>query len=132
MIKASELLKTCHSRQLTWIDNQIAKGGASVFLNPRLARDARTALDDYLVIADSEVEKYVARYLSDIGKKKLLITLRVALNRENKEERLQVNLSAQNGSKLDYLKNKTGLTKEKIINILVERADLSIFELLED
>lgn len=128
MLKASELLKTNHSKQLTWLKNQFLKGEMIVFLNPQKARDAYNKIDENLIINDEDLEAFIARYLSEIGKKKLITTLRVALTRAKKEERLQVNLSGRSGSKLDYIKKNTGLTKEQIINIMIQKADLSIFK----
>lgn len=133
MIKADELLKTEHTRQLTWLDNQIKKGENSIFLNPKRANTAYKKLQkESLIIDDLDVEKFIGRYLSETGKKKLITTLRVALNRTKSQERLQINLTPKNGAILDYLKHETKLTKQEIINKLIENADLSIFKNKEE
>ena len=75
MLKASELLKTNHSKQLTWLKNQFLKGEMIVFLNPPKARDAYNKIDENLIINDEDLEAFIARYLSEIGKKKLITTL---------------------------------------------------------
>lgn len=132
MIKADELLKTEHTRQLTWLENQIKKGENSIFLNAKKANLAYEKLQSKSLITDElDIEKYIGRYLSKSGKKKLVTTLRVALNRAKPEERLQVKLSTKNGSKLEYLKTNTTLTKQEIINKLIENADLSMFQKAE-
>lgn len=131
VIKTKELLKTNHVKQIAWLNNQIEKGNNSIFLNYNLAKSAWKDLNEFdLILEDSAIEDYMERYLSPVGKKKLITTLRVALNRAKNPEKLQVNLNGSSGDKLKYLKDnaKTKMTKQEIINILIQKADLSIFE----
>lgn len=133
MIKANDLLKTEHTRQIKWLDNQIKKDETSIFLNAKLANKAFEKLTNESLIPDEEkVEKYVKRYLSDTGTKRLVTTLRVALSRAKNDYRLQINLTMKNNSKLEYLKSKTNLTKQEIINKLLEEATLRVFESKEE
>lgn len=132
MIKADDLLKTDHTRQINWLENQIKKNNTSIFLNAKRAEKAFDELRKKLIPDDSEVEAYMKRYLSDTGKKKLVTTLRVALTRAKTESRLQVDITSKNNSKLEYLKTQTNLTKQEIINKLIDNADLSIFKCKEE
>ena len=126
MSKANEILKTEHTKQLKWLDGQIAKNDNSIFVNPKTAIDNYEALkDESLVISNDEIEKYIARNLSEAGKKKLITTLRVAETRAKAGAKLQVTITEKNKSKLDYLADKTGMKKVDIINKLIEMANLS-------
>lgn len=133
MLKSNELLKTDHTRQLNWLGNQIEKDNNSIFLNPKLANTAFKELQNSSLIPDNEdVENFMNRYLSDIGKKKLITTLRVALSRAKADYRLQINLTYKSNAKLEYLKSKTNLSKQEIINKLLEEATLRVFEKKEE
>lgn len=133
MMKANDLLKTEHTRQLNWLANQIKKDNTSIFLNPKLANKAFEKLTTESLIPDeSKIEKYMKRYLSESGTKKLVTTLRVALKRAKESNKLQVNLTIENNSKLEYLKSKTKLTKQEIINKLLEEATLRVFDSKEE
>lgn len=125
MKKANEILKKEHSKQLNWLDGQIKKSAFAIFLNPKKAIDAYEALKaESLIITEDETEKFIARYLSEAGKKKLITTLRVAETRSKAGAKLQVNITEQNKAKLDYLANKTNLSKVEIINKLIEMSDI--------
>lgn len=130
-MKKAELLKTEHSVQLKWLDNQMAKianDGAQSFNNANVAERAFNKMkSDSLIVGDSDIEHFVSVHLSEIGTRKLVTTLRVYLKRSN-AERLQVELSRSNKSRLDKLVNVSGMTKIQIINQLIANADISEFK----
>lgn len=124
MLKSTDLFKTEHLRQLSWMDGQIKKNDTSIFLNASLAIKAYDALKSELVPTEEAIEKFMFRYLSESGKKKLITTLRVADTRRKNSclSRLQVNLEPKNNRKLDKLVKKTGLSKTELINMMIDGA----------
>lgn len=122
MTKATDLLKTNHIKQVDWLSNQIKKNNTSIFLNPDLAIKAFDKLGKSLVISDSDLEKYVYRYLSETGKKRLVTTLRVAETRSKKSflTTLQVNLEPNNDARLTELTKQSGLTRTELINRMIQ------------
>ena len=127
MLKAAEILKTNHTAQLKWLDNQIKKGNDSIFLNAKLAMTAYKRLQNKSmgIIDDKDVEKLIGERLTDDAKKKLITTLRVAKTRaEKKGFQLQVNITYSNNEKLKILMDETGMKKQDVINKLIELADL--------
>lgn len=126
MAKAIEILKTNHTAQIKWLDNQILKNNLSIFLNAKRALTAYNKLkaDNMGQISDQEVEKFVSSRLSETGMKKLITTLRVAETRAKSGFTLQATITVQNKQKLDYLAAETGMKKNDIINKLIELADL--------
>jgi hypothetical protein len=130
-MKKSELLKTEHQVQLNWLENQIAKishDGAKSFSNADVAERAyNKMLSESLITDESDIEHFVSIYLSDIGLKKLITTLRVYKKR-NSSERLQVEITGSNKTHLDRIVEISGKTKIEIINQLIESVDLEVFE----
>jgi len=130
-MKKAVLLKTEHMVQLNWLDNQIANianDGAKSFLNVNVAERAYSKiLSESLITSDSDIEHFVSTYLSELGLKKLVTTLRVYKKR-NSSERLQVEISRSNKSRLDQLVKLSGKTKIEIINQLIENTDLEEFQ----
>lgn len=124
MIKMDALLKTDHHRQIAWLDGQIKKNNTSIFLNAPLAIKAYDAFSAELLPSDQEIEKFIFRYLSEQGKRKLITTLRVADTRRKNSclSRLQVNLEPKNNRKLDKLVKKSGLSKTELINMMIDGA----------
>lgn len=126
MSKTSEILKTEHAKQLLWLDGQIRKNNTRIFVNPKKAIEFYEGLQsNSLIIEHADIEKFMARFLSDSGKKKLITTLRVAETRAKSGATVQVRLKTKNKDKLDYLVSKTGMKKVDIINKLIEMADLT-------
>jgi hypothetical protein len=130
MTKA-ELLKTDHQVQLTWLDNQIANianDGAKSFSNADVAERAyNDMLSASLITSESDIEHFVSIHLSESGLKKLVTTLRVYKKR-NSSERLQVEITRSNKSRLDQLVRISGKTKIEIINQLIENAELEEYQ----
>jgi hypothetical protein len=126
-MKKTELLKTDHQVQLNWLDNQIAKivnDGAKSFSNVDVAERAyNKMMKESLITSDSDIEHFVSIYLSEIGITKLVTTLRVYKKR-NSTERLQVEITSSNKSRLNQLVTTSGKTKIEIINYLIANADL--------
>lgn len=130
MTKSTDILKTEHSKQLSWVRKQIENSNTSIFLNPLKAFQAFDALTDEskggsLIVDDEIIEKYIFRYLSDSGKKKLITTLRVAETRKKKSglTMLQVNLEPRNQQRLNELAELSGLTKTDLINKMIQCAN---------
>ena len=120
-----KITKTNHTAQQTWLENQIKKNNGSIFLNKQKAEIAWEKLSEELIIDDREVEKYMARYLSESGIKKLVNTLRVAETRAKKSTfKLQCQIDYSNNQKLEMIMTATGLNKGEAINKLIELADL--------
>lgn len=121
-----KITKTNHTAQIKWLDGQIRKNNNSIFLNPKLALPAYEKINDIEMglVTNRELEKFISRYLSESGIKKLVTTLRVAETRSKCGFSLQVTISNQSKSKLDYLANKTGMKKNEIVEKLLELADL--------
>ena len=134
-MKKAELLKTEHHVQINWLDNQIAKianDGAKSFLNADVAERAyNKMINESLITSDNDVEHFVSTYLSEIGLTKLVTTLRVYKKR-NSTERLQVEITTNNKSRLNQLVKISGKTKIEIINQLIAHADLDEFQKLEE
>jgi len=133
-MKKAELLKTDHQVQLTWLDNQIANianDGAKSFSNADVAERAyNKMLSESLITSDSDIEHFVSTHLSESGLKKLVTTLRVYKKR-NSSERLQVEISRSNKSRLNQFVRVSGKTKIEIINQLIENAELAEFQKTE-
>jgi macrodomain Ter protein organizer (MatP/YcbG family) len=125
MTKTADILKTDHTKQIAWLENQIKKNNTSIFLNSARAIDAFRALDGELFPTDESIEMYVSRFLSDSGKKKLVTTLRVAETRRKKSflVSLQVNLDPNNNQRLTELAKQSGLTKTELINKMIQCAN---------
>lgn len=125
MTKTADILKTEHTKQVTWLEKQIKNNNTSIFLNSSLAITAFDRLNSELIASDEHVEKYVFRYLSDAGKKKLVTTLRVAETRRKKSflVSLQVNLDPNNHQRLNELAKQSGLTKTVLINEMIRCAN---------
>lgn len=121
-----EITTTNHTAQIKWLDGQIRKNNNSIFLNPKLALTAYDKLtsENMGIVGDRDLEKFVARYLSSVGLKRLVTTLRVAETRSKCGFALQVTISIQSKAKLDYLASKTGMKKNEIIEKLLELSDL--------
>lgn len=134
-MKKAELLKTEHQVQLKWLDNQIAKianDGANSFSNPDVAERAyNKMLTDSLITSANDIEHFVSIHLSEIGITKLVTTLRVYKKR-NSSERLQVEITRSNKSRLNQLVKTSGKTKIEIINHLIANADVEEFQKLEE
>jgi len=134
-MKKAELLKTEHQVQLTWLDNQIASianDGAKSFSNADVAERAyNKMLSESLITGENDIEHFVSTYLSGLGLNKLVTTLRVYKKRNN-SERLQVEITRSNKSRLDQLVRVSGKTKIEIINYLIENADLDKFQKSEE
>lgn len=129
-MKKSELLKVEHQTQLKWLENQmgnIANEGAKSFLNVPASERAYNKMKESLIVDNSEIEHFVSVYLSEIGMKKLITTLRVYLKRNN-AQRLQVEITTTNKAKLNKLVEISGKTKIQIINRLIAQAELSEFQ----
>lgn len=129
-MKKFELFKTEHQVQLRWLDNQIAKivnDGAKSFLNADVAERAYEMMKKSLIISDNEIEHFVSVYLSEVGVTKLVTTLRVYKKR-NSAERLQVEITTSNKTRLDRIVKLSGKTKIQIINQLIENAGLEDFQ----
>jgi len=127
-MKKAELLKTEHGVQLNWLDNQIANNGAKSFLNADVAERAyNKMLGASLITSESDIEHFVSTYLSESGLQKLITTLRVYKNRNN-AERLQVEITRSNKTRLNQLVKLSGKTKIEIINYLIENANLEDFQ----
>ena len=127
MSKKTELLKTNHTAQIQWLRNQVAKNNNSIFLNPTLGNKAWKELlsENMGQIDDQELEKFVARYLSESGIKKLHITLKVAETRAKKKGfRLQCNIDYSSNNKLEKLVTETGMTKGELISKLIDLAEI--------
>ena len=124
-MKKAALLKTEHQVQLNWLDNQIAKianDGAKSFANVDVAERAYNKMKkESLITSDSDIEHFISVYLSEIGMTKLITTLRVYKKRNN-TERLQVEITTSNKSRLNQLVTSSGKTKIEIINDLIEKA----------
>jgi hypothetical protein len=122
MTKAADLLKTEHTKQISWLSNQIKNNKTSIFLNASRAIKAFDDLNSDLILEPKAVESYVFRYLSDEGIKRLVTTLRVSETRRRKSflTMLQVNLEPKNNSKLTKLAEDTGLSKTDLINRMIE------------
>ncbi len=125
MTETTDILKTEHSKQVSWLENQIKKNNTSIFLNSSLAIPAFDKLNSELMISNEDVQNYVFRYLSDSGKKKLVTTLRVAETRRKKSflVSLQVNLEPNNNQRLNELAKQSGLTKTALINEMIRCAN---------
>lgn len=130
-MKKSELLKTEHQVQLNWLENQIAKishDGAKSFSNADVAERAfNKILSESLITSDGDIEHFVSIHVSESGLKKLITTLRVYKKR-NSSERLQVEITRSNKTRLDRIVKLSGKTKIEIINQLIESVDLEEFE----
>jgi macrodomain Ter protein organizer (MatP/YcbG family) len=125
MTKTADILKTEHHKQVAWLKKQIEKNNTSIFLNPSLAVPAFDALNSDFITPDEHVERYIFRYLSDSGKKKLVTTLRVAETRRKKSflVSLQVNLEPNNNQRLTELSKQSGLTKTELVNKMIQCAN---------
>ena len=125
--KAQMTLKNNHTLQISWLENQIAKGNNSIFLNSKNATVAYTKLvNKYTgLIPDDEVEYFMASRLTDSVMKKLLTTLRVAETRNKSDFTLQVTITNRNRANLEKLASQTGMKRNEIINKLLELATVS-------
>lgn len=136
-MKKAELLKTEHQVQLKWLENQIAKianDGAKSFSNADVAERAYVKLNaESLIISETDIEHFISVHLSEIGLKKLVTTLRVHRNRNiGQAERLQVEITKSNKTRLDELVKISGKTKIQIINQLIMTANVSDFKRAEE
>lgn len=125
MTQSITILQTDHIKQLAWLEKQIQKNNNSIFLNSKVALDAYEGLKgDNLIIPENDIEKFMARYLSVSGKKKLITTLRVAETRRKNSTltMLQVNLEPNNNHRLTELSKLSGLTKTELINKMIQCA----------
>lgn len=133
-MKKAELLKTEHQAQHKWLDNQIAKianDGSKSFSNPDVAERAyNKMMRDTLIVSDEEIEHFVSVYLSEVGLRKLVTTLRVYRKRNNSEI-LQAEININTKRELDYLVKISGKTKVEIIKQLIANADISKFQKAE-
>ena len=134
-MKKVELLKTEHEVQLKWLDNQISKvanDGAKSFSNVDVAERAYNKMvSDSLITNTNDVEHFISTHLSEIGLTKLVTTLRVYKKR-NSSERLQVEITRSNKSRLNQLVKASGKTKIEIINHLIASTDVEEFQKLKD
>lgn len=133
-MKKAELLKVEHLTQLKWIENQmsnIANEGAVSFKNVPVSERAYHKMKKSLIVGNSEIEHFVSIYLSEVGLRKLVTTLRVYLKR-SQTQRLQVEITQTNKTRLDQLVKISGKTKIEIVNILIEKANLSEFKKPEE
>ena len=134
-MKKEELLKTEHQVQLNWLDNQMAKiahDGAKSFSNADVAERAYNKMKiESLIVSDNDIEHFVSVYLSPIGISKLITTLRVHKKRTF-TDRLQVEITRSNKSRLAHLVKLSGKTKIVIINQLIANADLDEFQKVEE
>lgn len=128
MAKKQDMFQNNHAIQLTWIGNQIVKGNNDIFVNPKKGLESFEVLNEDLHIRNEDVEKFVARYLSDAGKKRLLTTLRVAESRSKASATLQVRLEHEAIAKLNYLVLKSGMKKVDLVNKLIMNAELSDYQ----
>lgn len=130
-MKKAELLKTEHQVQLNWLDNQMAKianDGAKSFSNIGVAERAYNKMkEEALIVSENEIEHFVSTYLSETGITKLITTLRVYRKRTS-SDRLQVEITRSNKSRLNQLVKISGKTKIEIINQLITNADLKDFQ----
>ncbi|RBW47286.1 hypothetical protein DS885_03830 [Psychromonas sp. B3M02] len=128
-MKKNELLQTAHERQLKWIDNQMAdfanEGGKS-FLNIKVAQRAYEKLKGNYIVSNSDIEHFVSIYLSKVGLKKLIISLRVARTRDGKN-RLQVELQGENKNRLNRMLVHTDQTTVDFINNLIHKEFNNMF-----
>ena len=133
-MKKIELLKTEHQVQHKWLDNQITKianDGSKSFSNPDVAERAyNQMMRDSLIVSDDDIEHFVSVYLSEVGIRKLVTTLRVYRKRNNAET-LQVEININTKRELDYLVKISGKTKVEIIKQLITNADLCEFQKAE-
>lgn len=131
MTKLSDMpkaLKSNHQTQIKWLDGQIAKNNRSIFLNPEKAEAAYNKLNEENMgqIEKKDLEKFVARYLSESGIKKIITTIRVAETRAKKKGfKLQCNIEFSNNQKLEKLMKATGMNKGEVINKLIELANIN-------
>lgn len=135
MTKRPSILSTEHDRQFNWLTKQIKNFNLSIFLNPKLAMDAFESLNESSpgFLDNKDLEKYVERYLSEVGHKRLITTLRVAESRSKKGFSLQANISRRSNGKLNYMVGKTAMKKNELIDKLIEVADLEeIIKKIED
>ncbi len=125
MATKKETLKTFHNVQARWITNQINKGNATgIFLNAdKAVSEFNLLIEEYGHLGGLILERFVTRYLSDAGLKKLLITLRVTKTRLQVSRNLQVPLSYEADKKLHFLLQKTGLTQIELIDKIILSAD---------
>ncbi len=136
-MKKADLLKTEHQVQLKWLSNQIAKiaNDGKEFLNPNVSERAYVKLnaENMGLISNSDLEHFISIYLSKVGLKKLVTTLRVHRNRNFAQvERLQVEITKSNKKRLDELVTISGKTKIQIINQLILTANVSDFKRAEE
>jgi len=125
--KAQITLKNNHISQVNWLENQIAKGNDSIFLNSKNAIVAYTKLVNKHtgLVPDSEIEYFMASRLTESAMKKLITTLRVAETRSKADFTLQVSISQRNRMNLERLASQTGMKRNEIINKLLELATVS-------
>jgi len=134
MNKNNDILKSNHTAQMNWLTNQLAKNNTSIFLNPIKSIKAWDNLLEQNMgqIGDQELYKFITRYLSESGLKKLYTTLRVAKSRQEKNSfRLQCNIDHSSNYKLDKLVAETGLTKGKLLSKLIAIVDVKLRTNLE-
>jgi len=129
----SELLKTDHHIQMNWLDNQIAKttdGKNDSFFDLPVAVRAYEKLKKSLIPSEHEIENFMDVQLSDNGLRRLVTAMRVYRKRNN-AERLQVEITQLNKTKLDELVLLSGKTKIEIINLLISTANAEEFKKTE-
>ena len=120
-----KIFTTNHNAQIKWLDGQIAKNNGSIFLNSVKAEAAWRKLKRDLIIDEQALEKFVSRYLSETGIKKLHITLRVAETRaKTKTFRLQCQIEYSANRKLESMIRKTGLSKGELISQLIDQSEV--------
>ena len=120
-----KIFTTNHNAQIKWLDGQIAKNNGSIFLNSVKAEAAWRKLKRDLIIDEQALEKFVSRYLSEAGIKKLHITLRVAEARAKKKTfRLQCQIEYSANRKLESMISKTGLSKGELISQLIALSEV--------
>jgi hypothetical protein len=131
MSKKTDLLKSNHTAQITWLEGQIAKNNGSIFLNSNLAIKAWSDLkgENIGFIDDQDVEAFMSRNLSKAGGEKLYTTLRVAETRAKKNGfRLQCNIDYSANQKLEKMMRQTGQNKGDLLNRLIEQATVTVIE----
>jgi len=123
-----KIFTTNHSAQINWLTGHLTKNNGSIFLNIDKAEKAFSKLltENMGQIENKDLEKFVARYLSETGIKKLTTTLRVAETRAKKKAfKLQCNIKYSNNQKLEKLMIDTGMkNKGEVIDKLIELANL--------
>ena len=125
-MKRAELLKTNHGAQLNWLKNQVLNitNDSKSFKSSDFGvveRAHAELLGDTGQPNDSDVEHFVSVYLSDVGMKRLVTTLRMHLKRSG-EYKLQVQLDQATSARLHALVRHSGKTQVEVVHGLINKA----------